>query len=66
MSYLTTTFGSSRARMVSLTRRRAPKDRFPVFAVVLSIALLLVALVFSPSQQYVAPDDEMQAASYGP
>ncbi len=47
MSYLTTTIGSSRAGLIPTTRRRAPKDHFPLFAVGLSLALLLIALVFN-------------------
>jgi hypothetical protein len=65
MSYLTTTFGSSRARLVPSTRRRAPKDRFPIFAAALSIALLLVALV-SPSRHDITPEDGAPAVSFGP
>jgi hypothetical protein len=57
MSYLTMTFGSSRARLVPSTMRRAPRDRFPIFAVALSIALLLIALVFTPGRRDIAPDD---------
>jgi hypothetical protein len=65
MSYLTTTVGSSRARLIQTTRRRAPKDHFPLFAVGLSLALLLIALVFPPAMQDIAPDDSAIAANYG-
>jgi hypothetical protein len=66
LSYLTAPLDSSRARLVPSTRRRAPRDRFPIFAVALSIALLLVALVFSPSRHDIAPEDGAPAAIYGP
>jgi hypothetical protein len=65
MSYLTAPFDSSRTRLVPSTRRRAPIDRFPIFAIALSIALLLIALVFSPSPHIVMLDDGAPAESYG-
>ena len=65
MSYSTTTFGSSRARLVPSTRRHAPRDHFPIFAAALSIALLLVALAFSPSQHDIAPEDATPVLSFG-
>jgi hypothetical protein len=53
MTYLTATRGSARALSRTPRREHDSANGFPIFAVVLSLALLAIALAFGPSSQDV-------------
>jgi hypothetical protein len=56
MTYVTAARVSVRASYRTPASREAPTSGFPIFAIVLSIALLAIALAFLPNGQDVALD----------
>jgi len=56
MTYVTAARGSVRASSRTPARQEASTSGFPIFAIVLSIALLAIALVFLPNGQDVSLD----------